>query len=135
MNTQSLIRVLYQSEAVHLAGGAEDFAILDEAVDFNARNDITGFLVRTQTQFFQVLEGRASTVQNLLRRIAVDERNFQLRVIDSFEIEDRLFGGWAMGLKILTPSAAELFAPRGTLSSANSGAIIHAMHSVAQMTS
>lgn len=104
-----MIRVVYMSEACTDAGGMSDFDILNEAVEYNARHGITGFLVRTDERFFQVLEGEEQEVLSLVERVKGDPRNKNLEVLEKRSITTRQFKDWAMGFKMLSPVNQELF--------------------------
>lgn len=61
------VRLLYVSKIAKIDTKIKDtlIAILDEAVDFNYRNDITGVLYYGHGYFVQCLEGRKSKIDDL----------------------------------------------------------------------
>lgn len=109
----SLYRLIYVSRS-KVAGPeapAALNAILATSRDHNARHDITGALLFSQTRFTQVLEGEETVVKALLERIRHDPRNEELNVIMFSYPDRRRFEGWAMGYAGLTPEMDERLDP------------------------
>lgn len=104
-----MIRLLYTSKATYRTGKRADFNILEKAIQFNATVGITGYLVRTEERFFQVLEGPENAVMALLAKIQTDPRNSDLKILSQEAIDSRHFQDWSMGFKILTPKQAQLY--------------------------
>lgn len=102
-----MIRLLYTSKATFPSGQRTDFDILDAAIKFNTDADITGYLIRTDNRYVQILEGPEATVDDLLERIKTDKRNKDLRVLLRDPITRRNFLDWSMGFKILSPTEAQ----------------------------
>lgn len=102
-----MIRLLYTSKATFPSGQRADFDILDAAIKFNTDADITGYLIRTDNRYVQILEGPEATVDDLLERIKTDKRNKDLRVLLRDPITRRNFLDWSMGFKILSPTEAQ----------------------------
>ncbi len=96
-----LFRLLYKAKATYPPYTFHDLDILRAATEFNGANQITGFLVRSQHEYVQVLEGERSPVLDLVQRIARDQRLFDYRDIWSDEIGARMFSHWHMGYHIL----------------------------------
>lgn len=97
-----LVRVLYSSRAVHPQGHISDLDILRTAQIFNTLHELTGFLFRSPTHFFQVIEGDKRSVDQLLAEIKQDTRHIDVQVHMYSEIIGRVFGPWAMGYGDLT---------------------------------
>lgn len=95
--TETLYQILYQSTSTHRDVTSADLQILREAISFNARHGIGGFLKRDQGHYYQVLEGSAEAVQPLVDRIRRDWRHFGFRVLLERSIQYRDFPGWDMG--------------------------------------
>ncbi|PPD28221.1 MAG: blue light sensor protein [Hyphomicrobium sp.] len=79
--------------------GFDDLAlrgILALARRNNERDGITGALVCREDLYLQLLEGRHDRVEAALKRIAVDDRHTDLKVLISGDVTERLFPGWAM---------------------------------------
>ena len=71
--------------------------ILDEAIAFNKRSDISGCLLYDQGYFVQILEGERTVVEVLYQKIKKDPRHFQIDVLSKGESQNRIFKSWNMG--------------------------------------
>lgn len=73
---------------------------LDRIVEYSrVRNEqagITGMLWFDGTNFIQVLEGDHNVVDETLRRIRIDARHKDVRLIADRDVTTRMFGDWAM---------------------------------------
>ena len=96
-----LFRLLYRAKANYPPFTFHDLDILRTATAFNSANDVTGFLIRDEYDYFQVLEGERQTLLDLAHRIAKDGRIYGYTDIWSGQIDARLFDLWAMGFHIL----------------------------------
>lgn len=97
MNTPALTHIIYASSA---AAGFEDadlVPILEAARIKNARLAVTGMLLYTEGSFFQVLEGEASVLDDLLQTITADPRHTNVTKIIEEPIAQRDFESWTMG--------------------------------------
>lgn len=95
-------RIIYRSQPfgfdkAMLAG------ILSTARRNNPRDGITGALICRNDVYLQLIEGPAEAIDALFARIEVDDRHFDIRLLLSEEMGDRLFPNWAM-LDDLSPS-------------------------------
>lgn len=97
-----LKRVLYSSHATHPRGHVSDIDILKTAQTFNADHGITGFLFRSNTHFFQVLEGEQSSLEALLNAVQSDPRHSSMKIHLYISTTGRIFNGWTMGYGDLT---------------------------------
>lgn len=70
--------------------------ILLDARRCNARDGITGLLICRADLYLQLLEGPDAAVDAAYRRIAVDDRHMDLRLLTRGTVTDRLFPAWAM---------------------------------------
>lgn len=86
----------YISEASSPVGHGDLQAILATAQPFNRHHGITGCLLYEQGHFAQVLEGGESDLDELMRRIALDPRHHNVRIIWSGPVEQRMFEQWSM---------------------------------------
>ncbi len=69
--------------------------ILQTAIDFNSKNNITGCLLFHNNEFLQILEGEKSVIQELFASIERDERHSQVILLDQYEKKDcSPFGAW-----------------------------------------
>jgi hypothetical protein len=70
--------------------------IMDQSRKKNEELGITGFLLATDQEFLQVLEGSFEAVNEIYHSIAKDKRHEKMQLI-SFEIvKDRYFPKWTM---------------------------------------
>ena len=79
----SLFRIFYVSDAVGDAGaGLLPLIDIIGASDRNNRRDhVTGFLLRHQDRFFQLLEGERVDLERLMGRLAADRRHQNIRIL------------------------------------------------------
>ena len=99
---QQLLYVSDNTRAVSSALQAEDILIV--ARQNNARDGITGALAFTGGNFVQILEGVPVRLDDLLARLARDDRHHNLKVLARRTVETRDFLGWAMVSPRLAPS-------------------------------
>ena len=97
-----LVSLVYTSTAATPFHGSGLESLLDQARRFNADHDVTGILLYRDGRFIQVLEGQAATVDQLMSRIASDERHESVRVLLTELIEHRRFDEWRMGYQVLS---------------------------------
>jgi hypothetical protein len=71
--------------------------IVQKAQAFNSKAGISGFLLVGSDWFAQVLEGPATEVTTLFRRILFDHRHTNVRLVETRPARERLFPAWAMG--------------------------------------
>ena len=115
-----LFRLLYRAKANYPPFTYHDLEILRVATRFNEDNDLTGFLVRSEIEYFQILEGDEDTVITLTHRIARDKRIYAYSAIWSGAVDARMFGMWSMGFHMLgaqdngLPHRLSLLHPRMT---------------------
>ena len=96
-----LIHLIYASEGVNIA--EDDLnAILKSSNENNVARDITGILMYGDGQFIQVLEGPRDQVKSLYAKIEKDPRHQNTECLLEEEIEDRVFGQWAMAYSALS---------------------------------
>lgn len=105
-----IIQLLYTSASRHPRGHASDFDILREAMTRNAREGVTGYLLRDEDGFCQVLEGPREIVERLFRRIAQDWRHFNVVLRMRRTVAERGFLGWSMGYATLSPEDSAFLA-------------------------
>jgi hypothetical protein len=68
--------------------------ILDYSRDWNINNQITGILLFSEGNFFQVLEGEKELVTELFKRIKMDSRHYNLIKIFEKEISQERYKGY-----------------------------------------
>lgn len=79
----------------------EILKILEKSRKKNQEKNISGFLVYSEMNFIQCLEGEYKTVLDLYDIIKIDERHKNTVLISLSSIKDRTFPTWAMGAKKL----------------------------------
>ena len=90
-------RLVYRSRSLIGSGSMLQMsAILDEARPLNARDDITGVLTAVDGVFVQIVEGDEAVIDNLLKRLARDDRHADLTVLEKRASRTRAFGDWDM---------------------------------------
>lgn len=82
---------------------------------------ITGALLITERAFAQTLEGDEPAVRELYDRIAHDPRHDNVSVLEEGDVDDRVFGRWAMA-KVADGGAPDI----RLLSNASRGRIVEA---------
>jgi len=88
--------LLYCSQA-SLPFGEEQLAdLLEHSLTHNARHQLTGLLCYGNGHFVQVLEGDATTVEQLFARIRCDRRHYQVHVLSRGVGPARRFADWRM---------------------------------------
>jgi hypothetical protein len=92
-----LIHLIYASAATQDFGTAELTALLQQSREANERLGLTGMLLYSEGNFFQVLEGEPAAVNQLYEKIGRDKRHNQCTLIIKEPIARRLFENWSMG--------------------------------------
>jgi hypothetical protein len=94
---ESLSHLIYASAAESQMGQPELRTILERARTVNSQLDVTGILLYSEGSFFQVLEGRAETIDSLYAKIAGDKRHKNAVLIVREPVASRSFADWSMG--------------------------------------
>jgi hypothetical protein len=102
MVTESLIQLIYISEATRPMTQPDLLELLEVSVEYNRLQHITGILLYYKESFFQVLEGDAQTVGTLYEKICKDPRNRKNTVLMSERLVERQFTKWSMGYTEVT---------------------------------
>ena len=99
--SSSVYQLIYVSSAI------EDFSdevllnLLEKSRHNNAQQQITGFLLYSEGNIIQLLEGEKQRVEALLSIIKDDARHDNIIVLCRCETEQREFADWRMGFKKL----------------------------------
>lgn len=95
----SLEHLIYASVATSVLGAAEVDELLQKSRIANERLGLTGMLLHSDSDggFFQVLEGEAAAIDQLLQKLLMDKRHSHLTVIIREPIAERSFAEWSMG--------------------------------------
>lgn len=86
--------IFYVSTAVKDLNRQEIDKILNYAKQYNNENNLTGILLYSEGNFFQVLEGEKSEVLKIYDQIQEDERHYNIIKIFSKEVPQRTFDGY-----------------------------------------
>ncbi len=96
-----ITQLVYTSSATFDPASETGSRIIAEIVQtarmHNIEAGISGFLLVGADWFAQVLEGQATDVTALFRRILFDRRHTNVRLIETRPARERLFPEWAMG--------------------------------------
>ncbi len=98
-----IIHLIYASVATQDVGTAELTALLQKSRETNERLGLTGMLLFSEGNFFQVLEGEGTAVNQLYEKIIRDKRHAQCTLIIREPIAKRSFGNWSMGFSRISP--------------------------------
>lgn len=91
-----MVQFFYASRSTHPRGHLSDLDILREATQNNSTRNISGCLLRSATHFFQILEGDAAELEQLVEIICRDTRHYDLVAAPMRSFSPRIFDGWAM---------------------------------------
>lgn len=105
-----MIRLIYVSSATKEMSQQELVELLSQSREKNQLLNITGMLLYSGGNFFQILEGEKNSVEELYAKITKDERHTDCIMIDESEIKDRTFPNWSMGFKNLNLESKESLA-------------------------
>lgn len=97
-----ILRLTYISRYNNQNENGEVKRILAQAQQNNSRNGITGALVFNHNYFLQSIEGARPAINELLRKLVMDDRHFSLQVIECREVDQRRWNKWSM--RYLTPT-------------------------------
>jgi len=92
------VRLGYVSHPLIPPDSAEMGAIRRVAASNNAAQGLTGALYFDGEVFFQVLEGEAAAVGEMLGRVRRDPRHREMRIVERSGASERLFAGAPMKL-------------------------------------
>lgn len=101
--------VLYQSTAKTDFPSPADQDILETAWHHNGEMGVTGYLLRTRSQYFQVLEGADDVLDDLLGMIRKDPRHADMQILCDNTSNHRQFADWAMGFHLVTEAERDEF--------------------------
>ena len=89
-------RLIYKSTAAPGVGTREVFDIVETSTERNPPRQITGFLLHDDDRFFQLIEGPAVDIANLLDELRADSRHREIAILQRVETTERLFADWGM---------------------------------------
>ena len=95
----SLIHLIYASTATEAFDSVQLAQLLQHSRSANELDGLTGMLLHTDGNFFQVLEGEPAAIDQLYQKIILDKRHAQFTVIIREPIARRSFPSWSMGFE------------------------------------
>jgi hypothetical protein len=98
-----MIHIIYASVETQGFSSAQLTELLEKARVENERRHLTGMLLYSDGNFFQVLEGEPDAVDEMYKKLQLDKRHDQLTVIVREPIAKRYFADWSMGFSSVTP--------------------------------
>jgi len=90
-------RLAYISTAAPGLSDDDIRRIVEQSRRYNPQQRITGHLQCCGGHFFQVLEGPAAALDDLLGRLRRDPRHEDLRLLFREDVNGREFANWSMG--------------------------------------
>ncbi len=104
-----LVRLIYASRSAGVLSPIDVKDIVRSSQRNNAKLGVTGALMLSNGIFLQCLEGDHLTVNALYHRILLDARHREPAILSYAEIDQRLYGGWSMGLVTMTEAHRPIF--------------------------
>jgi hypothetical protein len=98
----ALVHLVYTSIAAQEFSKEELTEILKQARTANEGLGVSGMLLFSEGNFFQVLEGQPEVVDALYQKISQDQRHTMVATIVREAIAKRFFGNWSMGFSDVT---------------------------------
>ena len=98
---EDLLRIVYFSRN-NITGSSDEMVWeIDRILDISQANNgfvgVTGALIFNDGVFGQVLEGPRAAVEETFERIQLDDRHFDVTLLDISAITARSFADWSMG--------------------------------------
>lgn len=93
-------QLLYRSVSNHSKWHSSDMDILNHAIAANKLAGISGYLLRDQRLFYQVLEGSEDRLRLLFARICRDQRHTDVECLKFEAVDKPLFADWSMGYQV-----------------------------------
>lgn len=84
----------YVSSAARGLDDSEIFEILEKSENENNQKDITGLLLYSEGNFFQVLEGEKDKISDLYKKISKDSRHFNIIKLFEKPIKQEAYDGY-----------------------------------------
>ncbi|AWW74293.1 hypothetical protein CD351_07615 [Erythrobacter sp. KY5] len=89
-------QVTYESEASPGLGADDVFDIISKSVRNNGDSGLSGFLIFAHNRFFQVIEGPAQGITDLMDRLSKDARHHSITILDERTVDKLSFSRWRM---------------------------------------
>ena len=97
-----MIQISYLSKTSSPMSAAQLVSLLQQCHANNTARGVTGMLFYGNGTFLQVIEGEATTVDELVGKIARDPRHEDIRILSRKAIEHREHPDWSMGFEQVT---------------------------------
>lgn len=94
--SEPLLQLAYVSQATRPLDEVALLEILNQSRIHNQRVGITGFLMHTDGNFFQVIEGTPVHIDTLWAKLMRDTRHHAVTRVLYRPIDERMFAGWSM---------------------------------------
>lgn len=91
-----MLRIIYKSKQRRLFSEPEFDELCTCAQASNSACNVTGLLLRNQTEFLQCIEGPVKEVSATFKRICKDPRHFDIQVLEVKRVLKRMFSQWSM---------------------------------------
>lgn len=102
-----IYQLLYISSASQLMDHAELLSLLNYARKNNEKIGVTGFMLYSDGNIIQLLEGEKEQVESLYEKILKDQRHFGAISLLKEYVETRDFPNWSMGFERIDPAKLE----------------------------
>lgn len=89
-------QIAYTSRASEAVTATELFKIIEVSARNNPGREVTGFLIATQGEFFQLVEGPSQRLDELMRNLEGDDRHRNIRLLLRENVQERQFPNWRM---------------------------------------
>jgi len=90
----SLMAWMYVSRPIHEIGYNDIQKILTTAFKRNTNHQVSGVMIYDHQHFLQYIEGKASVIEPLVKKIRSDERHKEIKTYFEGEIPVRKFVRW-----------------------------------------
>ncbi len=94
-----LKQLAYVSQATAPLDDVQLLEILNISRKNNSNDDITGFLMHCDGNFFQIIEGPEEHIDELFQRLMRDTRHHHLTLVLHRDIHERMFAQWSMAFR------------------------------------
>lgn len=89
-------QIIYVSKKDKAFSAAEIEIMIEQAQESNRQNSVTGALISVGDYFYQLLEGNEEFLNELMKKIALDSRHKDVKVLSKTDISTRDFSTWSM---------------------------------------
>lgn len=94
--------ISYVSTVSHFLSDTDVEELMDYVKEQNNLNNITGILIHSDGNFFQVLEGEKETIKKLFEKIKKDSRHYNIIKMLDKEISDNSFSKYHSSFTVIS---------------------------------